>query len=135
MDNRPLVGIAVIVIKNCRVLLGERKNAHGAGTWAFPGGHLEFGESIEHCAVREVFEETGIRIKNLRRGPYTNDFFEAEGKHYVTLFVIAEYDSGAPAVKEPHKCKRWEWSEWPPALHPQFLPIKNLLRQNFSLPD
>jgi len=39
MDNRPLVGIAVIVIKNCRVLLGERKNAHGAGTWAFPGGH------------------------------------------------------------------------------------------------
>ena len=107
MDNRPLVGIAVIVIKNRRVLLGERKNAHGAGTWAFPGGHLEFGESIEHCAVREVFEETGIRIKNLRRGPYTNDFFEAEGKHYVTLFVIADHDSGEPAVKEPRKCERW----------------------------
>ena len=135
MDNRPLVGIAVIVKNDHRVLLGERKNAHGAGTWAFPGGHLEFGESIQDCAVREVFEETGIRIKNLRPGPYTNDFFEAEGKHYVTLFVIAEHASGEPTVKEPSKCARWEWSEWPPALHPQFLPIQNLLKQNFSLPD
>lgn len=135
MDRRPLVGIAVVVIKNHRVLLGERINAHGAGTWAFPGGHLEFGESIEDCAIREVFEETGIRIKNLKHGPYTNDFFEAEGKHYVTLFVIAEYDSGEPTVKEPRKCARWEWSDWPPALQPQFLPIKNLLKQNFSLPD
>jgi len=135
MDNRPLVGIAVVVIKNHRVLLGKRKNSHGAGTWAFPGGHLEFGESIEDCAIREVFEETGIRIKNLKHGPYTNDFFEAEGKHYVTLFVIAEYDSGEPKVKEPRKCARWEWSVWPPALQPQFLPIKNLLKQNFSLSD
>jgi 8-oxo-dGTP diphosphatase len=135
MVNRPLVGIAVIVIKNNRVLLGRRKNAHGADTWAFPGGHLEFNESIEDCAVREVLEETGICIKNLRCGPYTNDIFEAEGKHYVTLFVIADYDSGRPAVREPHKCEQWEWSEWPPSLQPQFLPIKNLLKQNFRLPE
>jgi 8-oxo-dGTP diphosphatase len=133
MNSRPLVGVAVIVVKENRVLLGKRKNAHGDGTWAFPGGHLEFKESIEDCAAREVFEETGIRIKNLRHGPYTNDFFQTEGKHYVTLFVIAEYDSGDPTVKEPGKCARWEWSEWPPALHPHFLPIKNLLKQNFRL--
>ena len=135
MDKRPLVGVAVIVIKDNRVLLGQRKNAHGAGTWAFPGGHLEFNESIEDCAVREVFEETGIRIKNLRYGPYTNDIFEAEGRHYVTLFLIADYDSGQPAVREPDKCEKWAWAEWPPSLQPQFLPIKNLLKQNFRLPE
>ena len=135
MNNRPLVGIAVIVIKNNRVLLGKRKNSHGAGTWAFPGGHLEFNESIENCAVREVLEETGICIKNLRYGPYTNDIFEAEGKHYVTLFVIADYASGIAEVKEPQKCEKWEWSEWPPSLQPQFLPLKNLHKQNFRLPE
>ena len=135
MTRRPLVGIAVIVIKDNRVLLGKRKNAHGADTWAFPGGHLEFNESIEDCAVREVLEETGIRIKNLRCGPYTNDIFKAEGKHYVTLFVIADYESGLPQVKEPRKCDRWEWSEWPPKLRPRFLPIQNLLKQKFKLPD
>jgi len=133
MDKKPLVGIAVIVIKDNRVLLGKRKSSHGAGTWAFPGGHLEFKESIADCAVREVLEETGVCIKNLKCGPYTNDIFESEGKHYVTLFVLADYDSGTPQVKEPHKCEKWEWSEWPPKLQPCFLPIENLLKSNFRL--
>ena len=134
MSKRPLIGVAVIVIKDNRVLLGKRKNAHGADTWAFPGGHLEFMETIEDCAVREVFEETGLRIKNLRFGPYTNDIFTAENKHYVTLFVIADHASGRPEVKEPHKCEMWQWSEWPPELQPQFLPIGNLRKQNFKIP-
>ena len=134
MNNRPLIGVAVIVIKDNRVLLGKRKNAHGADTWAFPGGHLEFNESIEDCAAREVFEETGLSIQNLRFGPYTNDIFTDENKHYVTLFVIADHKAGTPEVREPHKCQKWEWSEWPPKLHPHFLPIQNLLKQNFKLP-
>ena len=135
MSKRPLIGIAVIVIKDERVLLGKRKNSHGADTWAFPGGHLEFNESIADCAVREVFEETGLSIKDLRCGPYTNDIFAAENKHYVTLFVTADHGSGTPEVKEPDKCEKWVWSEWPPRLQPQFLPIQNLLKQNFRLPD
>ena len=134
MHDRPLIGVAVMVIKNGEVLLGKRKNSHGDGTWAFPGGHLEFNESIEECAIREIFEETGIRIKNLRYGPYTNDIFKREGKHYVTLFVLADYDSGAPTVKEPHKCEEWQWHNWPPEVQPHFLPIVNLLKQNFKLP-
>jgi 8-oxo-dGTP diphosphatase len=135
MDERPLVGVAVMVIKDRRVLLGRRRNAHGDGTWAFPGGHLEFNESVEECAVREVFEETGIRIKNLRFGPYTNDIFDKEGKHYVTLFIIADHDSGTPIVKEPQKCEKWEWHGWPPEVSPYFLPLKNLLERNFKLTE
>jgi 8-oxo-dGTP diphosphatase len=135
MVKRPLIGVAVLVIKEGRVLLGKRKNAHGSGTWAFPGGHLEFNESIKACARREVSEEAGIQIKNLRYGPYTNDIFAGEGKHYVTLFVLADYDSGTPAAKEPHKCEEWEWIPWPPDVQPCFLPLANLLKLNFKLPD
>jgi 8-oxo-dGTP diphosphatase len=135
MKNRPLIGVAVIVIKNGLVLLGRRKNAHGDRTWAFPGGHLEFNETIEDCARREIFEETGITISNLRNGPYTNDIFENEGKHYVTLFVLADYASGEPRVKEPDKCEEWQWHPWPPPVQPHFLPIANLLKQNFKLPQ
>jgi 8-oxo-dGTP diphosphatase len=61
--ERPRVGIGVIILKNGRVLLGKRKSSHGTGTWHFPGGHLEFGESLEDCSRREVLEETGMKIK------------------------------------------------------------------------
>ena len=76
----PKVGVGVIVVRDGKVLAGKRKNAHGDGAWSFPGGHLELNEGVEECAKREVFEETGARVKNLRQGPYTNDVFEKEGK-------------------------------------------------------
>ena len=131
MNERPKVGVAVIIIKDNQVLLGKRRNAHGAGTWCFPGGHLEFGETIQDCARREALEETGLVIANLRLTAYTNDMFEAEGKHYVTLFVVAEHNSGEPLGLEPAKCAGWEWFSWDSLPRPLFLPIENLLRQEF----
>lgn len=131
--KRPHVGVAVIVVRDGLVLLGKRKNAHGAGTWQFPGGHLEYGESIEACARRELFEETGLSIVNLHMGPFTNDFFKDEQKHYVTLFVIADQTTGQARVKEPDKCHCWDWFQWSKMPTPYFLPIVNLIRQNFSI--
>ena len=131
--QRPYIGVAVIVIRDGRVLLGRRIKAHGSGTWQFPGGHLEFGESIEACAERELFEETGLMIIRQHMGPFTNDYFESEGKHYVTLFVIADKTSGAVQLKEPDKCERWEWFRWGRMPTPRFLPIVNLLKQGFTI--
>ncbi|HSO18330.1 MAG TPA: NUDIX hydrolase [Desulfosarcina sp.] len=131
--RRPRIGVAVIVVKDGRVLLGKRKSAHGAGTWQFPGGHLEFGESIEACAERELFEETGLTIVNQHMGPFTNDYFEDEGKHYVTLFVVADRTAGDVSLKEPHKCERWDWFAWTQMPRPRFLPIVNLLKQGFTI--
>jgi 8-oxo-dGTP diphosphatase len=132
MQNRPAIGVAVIVMKNGKVLLGKRINSHGSGTWAFPGGHLEFNESIEDCAKREVFEETGLSIKSIQRVAYTNDIFEEEKKHYVTLFVVSEYDFGELQIKEPDKCERWDWFNWNEFPEPLFLSLKNLLGQEFN---
>lgn len=130
--GRPAVGVAVILIRDGKVLLGRRRNSHGAGTWQFPGGHLEYGEAIEDCARREVFEETGLRIRNLRRGPFTNDLFTGEEKHYITIFLIAEPEPGEPVLREPDKCAEWAWFSWDHLPAPAFLPIRNLLKQHFS---
>ncbi len=132
MEKRPAVGVAVIVIKNGKVLLGKRKGAHGSGSWAFPGGHLEFNESIETCAKREVFEETGMTIKNFRFATITNDLFHQSNKHYVTLFVVCDHKHGTPRVKEPDKCEEWAWFYWNEFPKPIFLSLKNLLQQGFS---
>jgi 8-oxo-dGTP diphosphatase len=60
------------------------------GTFQCPGGHLEHGESFATTAAREVLEETGLVVGNIKFLTATNDVFEAEGKHYVTVFVTAE---------------------------------------------
>jgi 8-oxo-dGTP diphosphatase len=131
--ERPLIGVGVILKDENRVLIGRRRNAHGTGTWSFPGGHLEFGESILDCATRELLEETGLTSTNLSYGPYTNDIFRDEGKHYVTLFVIARYQGGTPQVLEPQKCEEWRWCTWEELPSPLFLPIRNLIQQGYRL--
>lgn len=121
------VGVGVIVARGDRILLGRRKGTHGAGTWALPGGHLEFGETVGACAKREVFEETGLRIGAIRHVDFTNDVFTAEMKHYVTLFVAADCHTGEPTLQEPDKCSEWAWFKWSALPEPLFLPLQTLI--------
>jgi 8-oxo-dGTP diphosphatase len=125
-------GIGVIVVKDSKVLLGKRLNSHGGGTWSFPGGHLEMFETWEQCAIREVLEETDISIANLRFAAVTNDIFREEDKHYITIFILADYSYGNLKVNEPHKCEKWEWFDWNNLPSPLFLPIQNLLQQGYD---
>ena len=67
------------------------------GTWALPGGHLEFGETFETCAEREALEETGLNITNFQYLTTINDVMEDEGKHYVTI-IMGSYAIGAAPV-------------------------------------
>jgi 8-oxo-dGTP diphosphatase len=133
MGERPKVGVGVFVLKNGKFLIGKRKNAHGGGSWCLPGGHLEFGESWEACAVREVLEETGVRIKNIKFASVTNDIFDAEGKHYITIFILSDYDGGDVEIKEPEKCEEWRWVSWESLPEPLFIPMQNLIRNGFNL--
>lgn len=130
--NRPHIGIGVIVKKDNQVLMGNRIGAHGANTWSFPGGKLDYGEEIFTCAEREVFEEANICIHNLILGPYTNDIFKEDKLHYVTLYVIADYKSGIVERMEPNKCLEWRYVNWDDMPKPLFLPIENLLKQEFN---
>ncbi|KAL8399816.1 hypothetical protein RB594_000289 [Gaeumannomyces avenae] len=89
--NRPRVGVAAVIARpNGSVILGRRKGSHGSGQWAFPGGHLEFGESIVACAERETLEETGLHVKGVKIAGVTNSVFTDTQLHYVTLFVQCE---------------------------------------------
>ena len=66
-----------------------RLGSHGSGTFALPGGHLEFGESWENCAEREVLEETGLRLTTVHFETAVNSVFGADS-HYVTIFMRGE---------------------------------------------
>ena len=133
MNRRPHIGVGVMVWNDDRLLLGKRISAHSENSWQFPGGHLEFGETVEACAGREVEEEAGIKIRNIKPGGFTNDVFIDADKHYVTLFVTSEYDSGELTVMEPDKCEQWQWFQWNRLPEPLFLPIRNFLKQHPDL--
>ena len=109
----------------------QRKGAHGAGSWSVLGGHLEFGESFEETARREVEEETTLKIKNIRFGAVTNDYFADEDKHYVTIWMISEYESGTEYITEPNKCIGLAWHTFDDLPSPLFLPWKKLLASTF----
>ena len=108
MIHRPKVGVGVLIMRGSSLLLGLRKSAHGRDSWAPPGGHLECGEDWQTCAQREVLEETGLRLTEVTFFGATNDIFD-EQKHYVTIFMIADYNGGMIENLEPEKCYEWRW--------------------------
>ncbi|MDQ6659745.1 MAG: NUDIX domain-containing protein [Chloroflexota bacterium] len=135
MPARPLVGVGILVRKNGQVLLMKRKNSHGAGSWSPPGGHVEFGESLESCARRETQEEAGVYITDVTFRAVTNDFFEAEGKHYFTMWMEGRYISGEAIINAPSEAAEVGWFTWNMLPQPLFLPFANLLAGKCYPPD
>lgn len=123
-EKRPRVGVAVYVLNGENQLLCmHRISQHAYGTWAPPGGHLEYGETFLQCAKREMKEETGLDVDDIEVMGVTNNVYEDEGKQYVTLAVRAKIWWGEPKIMEPEKCDKLEWfdlDKLPSPLMPAF---------------
>lgn len=109
-QDRPKVGIGIMIFKDGKILLGKRKGSHGEGEYAFPGGHLEYMESFEGCAIREINEECGIKVKNIRF-QFLANLTKYAPKHYVHINFLADWEEGEPKILEPDKSESWGWYE------------------------
>lgn len=107
------VGITIMMVKDSKVLLGERGEdcQTARNLYAYPGGRMDYGDTPEQSAVREVLEETGMIIeeKDLEFLRICPEYFPEDNRHYVSLVFLCKKFKGEPELKEPDKCKGWEW--------------------------
>lgn len=122
------VGLAVFIWRDGKFIMSRRKGSHGSGTHSVPGGHIEFGESWAETAAREAAEEVGVTITNVRYIATTNDIMTADGKHYVSIWVEADWTGGEPQIMEPDKVEQIEWRDFHDLPSPLFEPCWTNLR-------
>ncbi len=140
-DDTPKVGIGIAIVVNDKygkeILLGKRKGSHASGKFSMPGGHLEIGETIEECTIRELKEETGFDATDykIEHVDFVNDILEDDGLHYVTCYIKIEFNLTWSMSKEqlhelkdrfknmePDKNEGWKWFTLiPPTLPTEWL--------------
>jgi len=90
-----------------------------------PGGKLEFKESFEDGAKRELMEETGIVGHSFKVISVSNDI--VHDAHFVTIGLICEHFEGEPKVMEPDEITEWKWFSTHALPKPMFFPSEKLL--------
>ena len=108
---RPAVTADCIVIakeEEPKVLLIQRANEPFKGCWAFPGGFMEIDETTEECAIRELEEETGLRLNSMVQvGAYSNVDRDPRGRT-ITIAYLAITDEPLSVIAQDDAAKV-EW--------------------------
>ena len=116
---RPAVtGDCIVITKeeNAKVLLIQRGDEPYKGTWAFPGGFMNMDETTEECAIRELEEETDLKVNEIHQiGAYSKVDRDPRGRT-VTVAYLAVIDNPMPVVGLDDAAKA-EW--WPLSALPQ----------------
>ncbi len=109
--DRPVAAAIAVLIRGGEVLLVRRANRPDAGIWGFPGGKVEFGESIEQASIRELWEETGVRGE-ARQVITALDVFDRDPQgglcqHFILIAVLCRWLSGEPLAGDDALDARW----------------------------
>ena len=92
---------SVVLNDKKEVLLVKRTNAPYRGRWCLPGGFVEKGETVEEAAMRECFEETGIRTKAVKLiGVYSSPRRDPRGHIVGIPFLLKPLDSKTKTSSE-----------------------------------
>ena len=121
-ESRPLVGVGVIIIRDGKILLAERKGSHGENTLASAGGHLEFGETLEECAKREAFEEFGIHVQRMTFLCVSN--IVAYDRHYIDVEFLGDLGIQIPKIQEQDSFANLQWFSLSELPRPLFEPVR-----------
>ena len=106
------VGIGAVIINDeGKYLLAKRgqKAKNERGKWEFPGGSVEFGDTMKDTIIREMQEELGVTIEVAEHLSPIDHIIPEEGQHWVTSTFTAKIIDGTPKIMEPGKCEEIGW--------------------------
>lgn len=136
IGTKPLLicGASVIVIRDGNILLQKRKDN---GCWGYHGGCLELGETLEEAAKRELYEETGLKVKSMKlydifSGPELHYFYPHGDEVYVvdTVYLCDEFEGELNAdANEVLELKWFPFDDIPENLSP---PVSRIIRNFIS---
>jgi 8-oxo-dGTP diphosphatase len=141
MKKEILIGCEAFIKKENQILLGLRKNCFGAGNWALPGGHLEFGEKLVEGIIRELQEEIGITFleQDCKLVSIVDDIRIIENsetetektvvdKHYIHMSFEIKYSNQKIINMETDKCEEWRFFHIDNLPENFFEPHKNIMK-------
>lgn len=106
------VGVgAILVDSQGRLFLAKRgdKAKNERGSWEFPGGSVEYGETLAEALKREMFEEYGVEIAVGELLDVVDHILPGERQHWVSPTYICRILQGEPRIVEPEKCAAIGW--------------------------
>ena len=124
--NAPRVGVGVMIVQDGRVLMGRRMSGQRPGWWGWIGGKLEFGESLQQCAIREAHEEAGVEVGRLRLLCISSII--VEDQHWIDVEFLGDIISGEPHATAPAELTEWAWYPIDQLPSPIFEPAERALK-------
>jgi len=109
--DRPYLAVSAAIIRDGHVLVARRARGPALGVWTLPGGVVEAGETLRQALLREVHEETGLRIEPVtlagHREVLVRDDGGALSRHFVILCFAARWIAGEPVLNDELSEARW----------------------------
>ena len=133
MKEIPRIWTWAIIIKDNKFLVWKRQTKNSwYHKYCFPWWHIDFWESIIHCAIREAHEESGIECNKESAEVvwFTEDFYE--GKHFITFFVRITQFTWEAYLSQKEEMSDWNWFSWKELNNMKddiFLPMKNFMEK------
>jgi 8-oxo-dGTP diphosphatase len=104
----PQLAVSAAIFRDDEILLVRRARSPAKGFYSFPGGRVEFGETLHAALHREVDEETALRIQIVGLAGWREVVpGTSGGGHYLILSFAAHWISGEPVLNDELDDFRW----------------------------